>query len=88
MYLYTKYSITNTPNNQTAAYNTWTYQTDYRYQHVPTSFIDAAGNRVQWTQWNPPPMVAVPGGAWSGTSTRTGSYYAQNVVPSGGAIFY
>lgn len=88
MYLYTKWSITNTPSNTRAAYNTWTYQTDYRYQHVPQSFVDAAGNRVQWNEWYSPPMVAAPRGAWCGTPTRTGSYYVQNVVPTGGTMYY
>ena len=81
MYLHTKWCITNTPSRSQGAYNTWTYNTDYRYQHVPQYFTDRAGNRVQWNSWNPPVMVAIPGGQWNATPTRSGSYYAQNVVP-------
>lgn len=83
MYINTGYQITNTPSNITAAYNTWPYvgPRSTWYQHVPTYYIDNVGRVREWCNWDRPNPVYLPGGMFNGTSTRTGVYYTQNVIP-------
>jgi hypothetical protein len=83
MYISSRYDITNTPNIVKAGYNTWPYtapRNDW-YQHVPTYYTDQFGNVKTWNQWDPLPMMNLPNGMYKGTPTRTGAFYAQNVVP-------
>ena len=82
MYINTGYQITNTPSQITAAYNTWPYSAPRSewYQHVPRYYIDHTGQVREWDQWNPPQLMHIPGGQYKGTPTRTGAFYAQNVI--------
>ncbi len=82
MYINTGYQITNTPNQITAGYNTWQYYVSpsQRYQHTPRYYIDHNGQVRVWDQWNPPQLLQIPGGQYKGTPTRTGGFYAQNVI--------
>ena len=82
MYINTGYQITNTPNQFTAGYNTWPYlpPSNNWYQHVPRYYIDHTGAVQKWNHWNPPQLLHIPGGQYKGTPTRTGGFYAQNVV--------
>ena len=82
MYINTSYSITNTPSHFTAAYNTWPYYAPKQdwFQHVPYYYIDQFGKVRKWEKWNPPLLTTVPGGQYKGTPTRTGAFYAQNVI--------
>ncbi len=88
MYINTGYQITNTPSHFTAAYNTWQYSAprDQWYQHVPYYYVDHLGQVRKWKHWNPPQLMHIPGGQYKGTPTRTGAFYAQNVIvdPRGG----
>ena len=87
MYINNSYSITNTPSQFTAGYNTWPYLPPKSgwYQHNPRYYIDHNGAVQRWDHWNPPQLLRVPGGMYKGTPTRTGGYYAPNVIvnPSG-----
>jgi hypothetical protein len=82
MYINNGYEITNTPSNIQAAYNTWPYNVPQNamYQRVPTYFIDHNGYVREWVSWKNPQQIRLPGGTFSGTPTRTGSYYAQNTT--------
>ena len=88
MYINTGDAITNTPNQFTAGYNTWPYSAPRSawYQHTPRYYIDHLGNVQKWDHWNPPQLMHIPGGQYKGTPTRTGAFYAQNVIidPRGG----
>lgn len=89
MYINNGIQITNTPNHFTAAYNTWPYFTRDQNQHVERYYIDHNGKVQVWNHWNPPQIVAVPGGMYKGTPTRTGAFYAQNTIVSPtGAQYY
>lgn len=82
MYVNTGNEITNTPTNITAAYNTWQYNVPRgdEYQHVPRKYVDHEGKIREWKSWDPPKLMAIPGGQYKGTPTRTGAFYVQNVV--------
>lgn len=82
MYINTSYHITNTPNQITAAYNTWPYSLPQSqwYQKTPYYYTDHKGNIKIWNNWNPPNVINIKGGRYKGTPTRTGSYYLQNQI--------
>ena len=82
MFINTGTEITNTPTVVQAGYNTWPYQINgpQRYQAVPRYYIDHLGRVQKWANWNPPQVVAIPGGQYKATPTRTGAFYAQNVI--------
>lgn len=82
MFINTGYQITNTPSQFTAGYNTWPYNVprSQRYQHQPYLYIDHNGQVQQWDYWNPPQVMHIPGGIYAGTPTRTGGFYAQNII--------
>lgn len=82
MYINTGYQITNTPSQFTAGYNTWPYTPprSEQYQSVPHRYIDHTGHVKVWDQWNPPKVMHIPGGQYKGTPTRTGAFYAQNII--------
>lgn len=82
MYINTGYQITNTPSSFTAAYNTWPYSIPRNqwYQHVPYRYIDHNGQVRVWNHWNPPQIMHIAGGQYKGTPTRTGAFYAQNMI--------
>ena len=84
MYINTGYSITNTPSNFTAGYNTWPYLPPKKdwYQAQPYYYTDQNGQIHSWNHWNPPKLAKVPGGTYKGTPTRTGGFYAQNTIVS------
>jgi hypothetical protein len=80
MYINTGYEITNTPTNIVAGYNTWNYYTPNWYQKVPRYYRDYTGQVQKWDYWNPPQVLHIAGGMYKGTPTRTGGFYAQNIV--------
>ena len=81
MFINERYSITNTPLPR-AGYNTWPYlpRQSAWYQRVPTYYTDHNGVTRVWDSWEQPRQVAIPGGLYNGTPTRTQSYYTQNTI--------
>lgn len=76
MFITTPYSITNTPSNTVAAYNTWTWQVNgpAKYQVVPSYYIDEYGVIQKWDSWKTRQPDYKTGISIKATPTRTATY--------------
>jgi hypothetical protein len=82
MYINEAYNITNTPSGITAGYNTWPYYAPKPawFQSSPRYYIDVNGYVREWNSWSRAQTIAIPGGQYKGTPTRTAPFYAQNTI--------